>query len=202
MCYYLNPVFREMEFITDDVKRVDFRSKAEEFSRKLVRKHKEKICTHSLSRECINIETTFPEHGSNEQDVSESTENLAEEIADTRRIRGKKRLFDLLLCADSVPTEVTIMDKVSNYNLLRVNHLPETSAALMRGDFSIMHFWYNRKSQFPNLYAVAARIFATPVSSAASERVFSALKILVDEQQSSLGTSLVRIRLLLALCTM
>ena len=41
MGYYLNPVLREMEFITDDVKRVDFRSKAEGVARKLVRKHKE-----------------------------------------------------------------------------------------------------------------------------------------------------------------
>ena len=61
----------------------------------------------------------------------------------------------------------------------------------MRDDFSIMHFWYNRKSQFSNLYAVAARIFAKPVSYAASERVFSALKLLADEQRSRLGTSLV-----------
>ncbi len=62
-----------------------------------------------------------------------------------------------------MPTEVTIMDEFSKYILLPVDYLPETGAALMRDDFSIMHFRYNRKSQFPNLYAVAARIFATAV---------------------------------------
>ena len=80
--------------MTDDIKRVEFCSKAKEFARKLVRKHKEKIRTHSLRTECINIETTVPEHGSKEQDFGESTENLAEEIAGTRRIGGQKLPFD------------------------------------------------------------------------------------------------------------
>ncbi len=174
-----------MEFITDDIKRVEFRSKAEEFARKLVRKHHEKSRTHSLRTECVNLKTTVTEHGSNEQDVGESTENLAEVIARTRRIGGKERPFYLLSCTDAVPPEVAILDEVFKYNLLGEDHFPETRAALM------MHLWYNRKFQFPNLHAVAARIFATPVSSAASERGFSALKLLVDEQRSRLGTSIV-----------
>ena len=43
----------------------------------------------------------------------------------------------------------------------------------------------------PNLYAVAASVFATPVSSAAIEIIFSVLKLVVDDKRSRLFSSLV-----------
>ena len=60
-----------------------------------------------------------------------------------------------------------------------------------RGGFSVRKFWHDKKNQFPNPFAVAARLFATSMSSAASERVFFTLKLFVDEKRSSLNTSLI-----------
>ena len=54
-----------------------------------------------------------------------------------------------------------------------------------------MRYWHELKTQFPLLFIIAARVFATPVSSASSERVFSALKLLVSEKRSCLARSLI-----------
>ena len=53
-------------------------------------------------------------------------------------------------------------------------------------DFSVVKFWYDRKAQFLDLYAVSMRVFATPVSSSANELVFSALILMVTEKRSRL----------------
>ena len=45
--------------------------------------------------------------------------------------------------------------------------------------------------RFPNLFGLAVRVFATPVSSCAIERLFSTVKIIIDEKRSGLTTSLV-----------
>ena len=67
----------------------------------------------------------------------------------------------------------------------------KTRKEFIEDDFSALKFWYDQKNQFPNLYAVAACIYSTPVSSSASERVFSTLKLFVDDERSGLSTSLV-----------
>ena len=90
---------------------------------------------------------------------------------------GKKRSFELFRSADSVPKATATLDEVSKYNFLRLSDLQEIRSLILGDNFTIMEFWYNRKAQFPNLYAIAARIYAIPVSSAAKERVFSALKL-------------------------
>ena len=58
-------------------------------------------------------------------------------------------------------------------------------------DSSVVKFWYDKKAQFPDLYAVLMRVFVTPVSSSASEQVFSALKLMVTEKRSRLTPSIV-----------
>ena len=103
----------------------------------------------------------------------------------------KEKTAHLLSCANSAPCETTILDKGSKYNLLQVDHYPIIRAACIRADFSIVHFWYNMKPQLHNIHAIAARIFATPISSTANERTFSALKLLVSEQPPHSGTSIV-----------
>ena len=65
-----------------------------------------------------------------------------------------------------------------------------TRKEFIEEDFSVMKFWHDKKKQFRNLFAVAARLFATPVLPAASERVFSALKLFVDEKRSRSSTDL------------
>ena len=52
---YLNPLFREMEFIHNPTMRVEYRSKAEDFDRKLTRKHKERTVIFNMEDEPITI---------------------------------------------------------------------------------------------------------------------------------------------------
>ena len=46
------------------------------------------------------------------------------------------------------------------------------------------------EGKIPNTFSVALRIYAIPVPSAASERIFSALQLLVNEKRSTLSPSL------------
>ena len=61
----------------------------------------------------------------------------------------------------------------------------------LEDDFAVMKFWFGWKKQFPNLYVVAARVFARPVSSASSDRVFSVLNLFVGKKLSLLCSLLV-----------
>jgi len=58
--------------------------------------------------------------------------------------------------------------EVSNFNLER--------ECFLKSEVSAVNFWYKMQGTYPALFAVARHIFATPVSSCASERVFSAVK--------------------------
>ena len=104
---------------------------------------------------------------------------------------GKKRPFDLLDCVDTVQSKKVYLDEVSKYKSSQVNYLREERIKFLEDDFEVMRYWHERKAQFPLLFTLAARVFATPVSSASSERVFSALKLLVSEKRSFLTSSLI-----------
>ena len=54
-----------------------------------------------------------------------------------------------------------------------------------------MRYWHERKTQFSLLFTIAARIFATPVSSVSSERLFSAVKLLGSEKLYCLTSSII-----------
>ena len=112
-------------------------------------------------------------------------------VAQSTEVGGKKRTFDLMDCADSKPPNVKSLDEVSLYNLLVVDHLVEERQKFLNDDCAVLRFWHERKNQLPNVFYVALRIHAIPVSSAASERVFSALQLLVNEKRSTLSTSLI-----------
>ena len=64
----LNPLFREMGFIRDERLRMDYRSKAEEFTRKLVRKHKHHLQNKKSLNHCIDLEEMGPVDG-NETEI-------------------------------------------------------------------------------------------------------------------------------------
>ncbi len=49
--------------------------------------------------------------------------------------------------------------------------------------------WYSQRRQHPAMYGVASCVLATPVSSSASERVFSALKLIVSDTFSRFWNS-------------
>lgn len=116
---------------------------------------------------------------------------LSGAAASSRNIGGKKRPFDLMESADSTGVDRTALIEVSLYNLIYLDGTTTDRKNLVSDGFAVMKFWHDRKKQFPSLHAVAARIYATPVSSAASERVFSVLKLVVDERRSRMSTSLI-----------
>ncbi len=75
--------------------------------------------------------------------------------------------------------------------MMRMDRFGETRKSFLVEVFTVMKFWHTRKLKFPNLCAVIARASATPVSYSANERVFSVLKLFVDEKRSRLSTFLV-----------
>ncbi|KAH7717466.1 Protein C09E7.4 [Aphelenchoides avenae] len=52
--------------------------------------------------------------------------------------------------------------------------------------FDILEFWAGRENQFPSLAAVAMKYLAIPASSAACERAFRRLKLLITDSRESL----------------
>ena len=94
-------------------------------------------------------------------------------------------------CADTQPRNTERLDEVSRYNFIHLAHSDEERKKFIEDDFAVVRFWYDRKKEFPHLFAISVRLYATPVSSASSERVFSALKLLVDEKRSNLRSSLI-----------
>ena len=69
--------------------------------------------------------------------------------------------------------------------------LIRTRENFVTDDFAVVKFLHDRKIQFPNLFHVAARIYATAVSSSSSERVFSFLILIVDDTRSRLSDPLI-----------
>ena len=57
---YLNLWFRELEFIRDEHLRPEYRSKAEEFARKLVRQQKERIRVRDQEGVSIDVDEMVP----------------------------------------------------------------------------------------------------------------------------------------------
>ena len=105
-------------------------------------------------------------------------------VTPTRAELAEKTPFDSFLCANSVSEPTQILYEVSQYNMISLECITRTQKEFIEGDFlSRSSDWQNKR--FPNPFSVAARVFATPMSSAASKRVFSTLKLFVDENRSS-----------------
>ena len=75
--------------------------------------------------------------------------------------------------------------------MVSLEFITRTQKEFSEDDFSVVNFWHDKKKQFPNLFAVATRLFASPMASAASDCIFSTLKLFVDEKRSSLSTSII-----------
>ena len=74
-------MFREMEFTEDRARRLEYWSKAEEFSRKLVRKHIEKHLRSSTPSLIFiegddEISTDGPHHVPDRQEISEQKSSI------------------------------------------------------------------------------------------------------------------------------
>ena len=59
----------------------------------------------------------------------------------------------------------------------------------MGDPFATVRFWHNHRSSYPDLYKDAQRLYAIPVSSCASERVFSAVNRIVTRDRAKLSSS-------------
>ena len=81
-------------------------------------------------------------------------------------------------------------DELSKYNRAKLDCIRDIRQQFLDDDFSVVRFWHDRKKQFPTLFCVIMRIYTTPISSAASERVDSLLKMLVNDKRSCLNASL------------
>ena len=130
--FYLNPLFREMEFITDSIKRTEFRLKVEELARKLVRKHKEQVQRLILDRFCINIDEIVSNSTNEGTDIEEIIDTPSQGQSAWRKVGGKKRPFNLFLCADSTSKVKVTLDEVSKYNLEHMDNINETQKSFGR----------------------------------------------------------------------
>ncbi len=83
--------------------------------------------------------------------------------------RGKRK-FSQLELMDSPSRETVGTDEFAKYLSIEASKFGVQSHWFEQDKFVIIKFWYEKHNQFPKLYRTALRIFATPVSSAASER--------------------------------
>ncbi len=91
---YLNPMFREMEFISDSRTRTDCRSKAEVFAGKLVRKQRERSRLSSLSKSGAAVDEIGLAVIAREYDSLVVLDNSSFSASGAPNIGGKKRPFD------------------------------------------------------------------------------------------------------------
>ncbi len=61
----------------------------------------------------------------------------------------------MLGCADSIPNDKQTLTELFQYNLAHIHSVCED---FLLDDFAVMKFWYDRRKQFPNFFALAARI--------------------------------------------
>ena len=164
----MNPVFRELKFIEYVTLRAEHRSRAEEFVRKLSRKYSMKNQLPHRSESPINIESVEElERPSNR--YSTVSRGLNRMVPSPNQVRVKKRSFELMECADSAPVDRRSLDEVCLYNLFQIGTIPGTIRKFIEDDYVVLNFWYDWKTAVTTLFAVEALIFATTISSAASE---------------------------------
>lgn len=57
----------------------------------------------------------------------------------------------------------------------------------LEDNFDVLKWWYSHKNEYPLLYKLSCKIFSTPATSAASERVFSQARCLISEKRCNLS---------------
>ena len=125
----LDPLFREIEFVANNSLRAEYKSKAEELTRKLLRNRKERLRTNSLGDDVLDVDEMGPEDVSSEIDASLPNSDSS------HRVGGQKRTFDIFKYTDTVFKELQTLDKVSKYNMLGLDHLPQGRHKFQRMTF-------------------------------------------------------------------
>lgn len=171
---YLNPIFRELHFIPDPDKRASFKDKAERLCRNLMQRG---------SEEC-NSTTSPPLQVTPNSCVSNESSLVT--VPDS----SKKRPFDLAFYADSHFASLRHIDEVAKYNSFDVSSSIVDRKAFSEDPFASIKFWEKHRGAYPEIFRVARRVFATPVTSCSSERVFRAVNRVVTRDRASISPSM------------
>ena len=166
---FLHPFFRSLGFYKDESKRSEYRIRGETLTRKLVESSSMEYS--SLFSNPIQVPAIPPPM--------------------TLTQSHGKRKFSQLELMDSPSRETVGTDEVAKYLNIEASKFGVQPQWFEQDKFAIIKFWYEKRNQFPKLYKMALRIFATPVSSAGSERVFSVLKKMVPASRSTLSSDII-----------
>ena len=163
---FLFPFLRDMGFWKDPMEKEQFKMRAEALTRTMC----SEISSDDYSNECtIGVGTHPIEHVQAERPA-------------------KRRKFSLITEISAPICQLKNTDEISRYKSTDLNHFALDQQSFLSNPHSVLHFWYARKSTYPNLYKIAMRVYSTLASSSASERVFSIMKELVAPYRVNLSS--------------
>lgn len=171
-----------MEFWDDSAKRLDFKTRAEAMTRILKDKHGENG-GENASKDGLDNASNLPPSQDAEQDAL-----LHDVDPVTNMPLLKKHKFSLM--EHMMRVEVSEADKyeANRYKAMKLGEVGASPNDFEANAFPIIQFWYAHRRTFPKLYRVATRVFATPPSSSASERVFSIVNKRITPDRSLLSS--------------
>ena len=169
---FMNPLFREFQFLEDPSKRQKYREGGEAMVRSIIA--------------CQKSDSIASSDRNPRGQLNHAIDHL--ETDDQPNVVGRKRTYSLLEYADSHFESTTIVDEVSRYNSMDIGQLGIDRVTFMGDPFAAIRFWHNHRSSYPDLYKVAQRLYAIPVSSCASERVFSAVNRIITRDRAILSS--------------
>lgn len=175
---FLFPFLRDMEFWENPVERADFKVRAEALTRSLYQSEQ----SASNSTPLNNAEENLSE----QLQGSQSNGIVLQQPAESPLRKRRKFSLQNHISRSNVSEED--QNEVNRYKDTSLRQMGIDHDAFLSNPFSVVHFWYGRKRAFPGLFKIAMRVFATPASSCASERVFSIVNKLVSPDRSALST--------------
>lgn len=175
---FLFPFLRDMEFWKSSIERADFQCRAEMLTGSMC--VEEETASESIPSVQNEADGTVQDNGTQSDAITSQQSTPAPVL--------KKRHISLMDHVASTDVSEEDRDEVRRYKETPLRQMGLDRDTFLTDPFSVIKFWYARKRSFPKLYKVAMRIFATPASSCASERVFSILKKVVTPDRSVLTT--------------
>lgn len=170
---FLNPLYREFQFIPSHEKREEYKGRAMRMTR------------------CLISDATNSSNSISSSDVPFTTSREVPTRSTSERNHTTNHNSSLVSVLESytdshfIPVEQG--DEVSKYSFLNIGNLGINRADFLSDPFSCIRFWHTHKGAFPNIFKVALRVYATPVSSCASERVFRAVNRIVTRDRAGLN---------------
>lgn len=179
---FLFPFLRDMEFWENATERESFKTRAESLTRSLYPSGAmdlDSIPSHDNGRGLT--------HGSED---GVPTNSMCTQASSSLSMLGKRK-FSLRDHISRAEFSEEDQDEVNRYKHTPLRQMGLDQDTFLSDPFSVVRFWHSRKRSYPQLSKIAMRIFATPASSCASERVFSIVNKLVTSDRSVLSTKLI-----------